>query len=358
VPNGYLSWQLGSSVWAGVGVNAPFGLETDWEADWVGRFHATKSKVQTLNLNPTLAFKVSEVLSLGVGASYQRLDADLQQVVPYGASVGAAASVPPAFQPAAAAAIIAQLGGPTGLAREGAALIEGDSWAWGWNAGALVELGERGRLAVSYRSKVKHEIEGDVTFQNAPAFQEAGPFAAVFAALNARFANGPVTAEIELPETLSAAAAWENEKVELLADWTWTGWDSIPTLDIVRAGGTELSSVPLRFGSTWRVGLGANVKLNEAWTLRLGTAYDKAPVQDAYRTPRLPDERRTWAAGGFEWKLGAKASLDVGYAHLFVNEASSDLPNQDTPTSTPAGALVGTYKAKVDIAAAQLTLRF
>ena len=116
--------------------------------------------------------------------------------------------------------------------------------------------------------------------------------------------------------------------------------------------------MPLRFESTWRAGLGANVKLNDTWTLRLGTAYDKAPVQDEFRTPRLPDNDRIWAAGGFEWKLSQKARVDVGYAHLFIDDASSNLPNQATATSTPVGNLVGTYDAKVDILGAQLTLTF
>ena len=116
--------------------------------------------------------------------------------------------------------------------------------------------------------------------------------------------------------------------------------------------------MPLSFESTWRVGLGANVKLGDRWTLRLGTAYDKAPVQDEFRTPRLPDKDRIWAAGGFEWRISQKARIDVGYAHLFIDDATSDLPNQVTPASTPSGNLVGAYEAKVDILGAQLTLSF
>jgi long-chain fatty acid transport protein len=98
--------------------------------------------------------------------------------------------------------------------------------------------------------------------------------------------------------------------------------------------------------------------MSEKWKLRLGTAYDKAPVQDDFRTPRLPDNDRVWAAAGAEWMVSKKARLDVGYAHLFIGEASSDLPNQATSTSTPVGALRGNYSAKVDILGAQLTLSF
>jgi long-chain fatty acid transport protein len=358
VPNGYFSLQVGSQVWLGVAVNVPFGLETSWEGDWVGRFHAVKSKIETININPTVAVKLTDALSIGGGVSYQRLSATLSQNAPYGASVGAASMVPPAFQQIAFGAILQQLGGPAGLAREGLSTVEGDSWAWGWNAGVMLQVGEQGRLGASYRSAITHDIDGTVTFQDAPTFQPVPPLADLFNGLNARFANGPVTAKVKLPDTLSVAAAFEGEKVEVLADWTWTGWSSIQSLDVLRTDGADLSSVPLLFEDTWRAGLGVNVKLNDRFKLRLGTAYDKTPVQDQYRTPRLPDGDRVWAAGGFECKLGEQSAIDVGYAHLFIGDISSDLPNQSSPSATPQGALVGTYTADVNIFSAQLRVGF
>ena len=146
----------------------------------------------------------------------------------------------------------------------------------------------------------------------------------------------------------------------MLADYTYTGWNTIQSLDIRREGATDLfSSVPLNFQNTWRAGLGANVKVNDKFTVRLGTAYDKAPVQDEFRTPRLPDDNRIWAAGGFQWKLSQKATVDAGYAHIFVNaDSPSNLPNQETSSSTPAGNLVGVYNTKVDILGVQITLHF
>jgi long-chain fatty acid transport protein len=356
VPNGYFSWQAAKQVWVGVGVNVPFGLESDWTTDWMGRFHALNSKIQAININPSVAFKVNDQFSIGAGVSYQKLTARLSQSVPYGGvSYGVAASVGGA---AAAAGILQQLGGLAGLAREGEAVIDGDSTAWGFNVGAQLRLGEKGRFGATYRSKVNHDLDGDATFNNAPSFATTGPLGALGAGLNARFANGPVTAKVDLPDTFSAALAYEGEKFELLADWTWTGWSSIQALTILRTDSTTLNSVPLNFEDTWRAGLGSNVKLNEKWTLRLGVAYDKAPVQDLYRTPRLPDNDRVWAAGGFQWRLSKKSAIDLGYSHVFLSEGSSNLPNQDTPTSSPRGNLVGTYAAKVDIVSVQYRLSF
>lgn len=377
VPNAYLSGQVTDRIWLGAAFNVPFGLETNWDPAWVGRFHGTQSKVQTYNVNPTIAVKLSDSVSVGGGVSYQHLKADLGQGVAIGslAYVGTAQAVaayPAAIQQAAIAGVLGQLGS-SGRALEGSALVSGDSNAWGWNAGALLKLGEEAHVAVSYRSKIKHDLTGTVTFTGAPTFALPGSLAPIGTGLNARFASGAVKTTIDLPDTLSVAAAWEKDKLELLADWTRTGWSSIPTLDILRADSSAsnpcgssdpaiaagcLSTVPLTFQDTWRAGLGANLKVNDKWTLRLGTAYDKAPVQDQFRTPRLPDNNRVWTAAGFEWKLSKQATVDVGYAHIFVKSAPSNLPNQDTPTSTPVGKLVGDYSAKVDILGAQIALHF
>ncbi len=370
VPNGYFSYQVAESWWLGVGVNIPFGLTTEWESDWLGRFHGIKSSIHAINVNPTVAVKLG-ALSLGAGVNWQQFDAELTQSTAYGGysflgAYSAGSEVGgPALGAAAAAAIAAQL--PGGLATEGLTTLDGDSTAWGWNAGALLEVGEGVKLAASYRSAIKHDLEGTIAFGGSPSFREgADPIGAIGAGLNAAFAGGPITAEVELPQTFSAALAWEGESVEVLADWTWTGWSSIPSLDVVDPAGDDVTSLVLRFEDTWRAGLGLNFRLNEAWKLRLGTAYDKSPVQDQFRTPRLPDSDRVWAAGGFEWKLNEKNRLDLGYAYLFIDDASSNLVagssqnpvDPDYVDRLLKGNLVGTYSSNVQILSLQYTLAF
>ena len=354
VPNAYVSWQVTDRAWIGLGVNVPFGLKTDWEPTWVGRFHAVTSDIKTINVNPSIAFKLSDAVSVGVGANYQHLEATLSSAVPYGGiAVAASAQAGPAAA-IAQQAILAQLGGPTGLAREGLSNIEGTTSSWGWNAGVLVHPSDEFRFGLSYRSSIKHSLEGDVTFTNAPSFTLPGALAPLGAGINARFADGVVGTDVELPDTLSVAAAWQaSEKVEFLADWTRTGWDKIQDLTIVRENGTELTSTPLNFQNTWRAGLGLNYQWSENLKVRLGGAYDKAPVTDSFRTPRLPASDRVWAAAGIQLKMGAGA-LDVGYAHLFVDEAPSNLVMSPAElTSFFRGSLVGTYTANVNIFGAQ-----
>ena len=173
---------MGERVWVGVSFNVPFGLETNWqEAPWMGRFHATKSKVEAYNVNPTVAFKVSDAFSIGVGANWQHLKADLGSDVAYGgvAYYGSlqalvAQGLPPAVAVATLnAALVPQLG-PSGVGTEIPALISGTSNAWGWNAGALLKLGEQAHVGVSYRSKIKHDVAGTVDFTGVPTITLPG----------------------------------------------------------------------------------------------------------------------------------------------------------------------------------------
>jgi long-chain fatty acid transport protein len=311
IPTGYLSWQLNPELWLGLGVGVPFGLKTEWDDGWVGQFWATTSEVKTVNINPTIAWKINPSVSLGLGLNAQWLDAELSRRVFLGVGTSTLSTV------------------------------SGDDWGWGWNLGAMFTLSPTTRIGVSYRSEIDYTIEGNVTFS-----PQAGPAV-----------NGPIRADIKLPWMASVALSQKiGPQWEILWDFTYTGWDSIQDLTIFRTSGTLLSSEPLRFDNSWRSGIGVNYQLNPQWKLRFGTAYDKTPVQDQFRSPRLPDEDRVWLAVGAQWAFSKQGALDFGYAHEFVSDASSNLTSPAAPDLR--GNLSGTYKSSVDIFGIQLRYSF
>jgi long-chain fatty acid transport protein len=360
VPNAYLSWELTpNQLWLGVGMNTPFGLTTDWDDSWMGRFHATLSEVQSININPAIAWKVNETFSIGGGINAMWFKADLRNQVAYGASaVRAAASVNPAFVPAVLAALAPQ----GGIAAEGEAKVDGDSWGWGWNLGAMINFSPATRLGVHYRSRIKQDLKGDVDFKGAPVF--GAGLGALGAGLNANFANGNIKGEIELPDTASVALSHQfNDRLQVLADYTWTGWSSIQDLSIYRSNGTGLASTPLNFKDSWRMGVGVNYQLNGQWKLRGGIAYDNTPVKDEFRTPRLPDSDRTWFGIGAQYAMSKQWVFDFGYVYIIAKDVSSNLPNLDPAPpagfrASPKGNLVGTYEANVNILSAQVRYTF
>jgi long-chain fatty acid transport protein len=346
VPNAYLSWQLNPQWFVGVGLSAPFGLKTEYDADWMGRFHALKSEVKAINVNPSVAFKINDAFSVGIGLNYQRFDAELTKAINYTA-VGAAAGIPVAAGTA------------------GSNKIEADDDAWGFNLGVMFNLGANATVGLSYRSEMKYTLSGTVAYAGRPAALAAA--AAVVPALANQVADSDVSAKVKLPASFSAAVKHQlDPKWQLLADVTWTEWSSLQSLDIVRtsgiASGTLLESTPFEWRDTWRVGIGANYRHSDAWTLRFGAAYDQTPVRNQFRTPRVPDESRTWVALGAQYRMSKAFVFDVGYAHLFMKDASVSLTGPpELPSAAVAagrGRLVGNYDSNVNILSAQLRYSF
>ena len=145
-----------------------------------------------------------------------------------------------------------------------------------------------------------------------------------------------------------------GEQWDIMADASWTHWSVFQRLEVMRDNGKTLSSTPENWKNTWRVSIGANHHYNAQWTSRVGLAYDQSPVSDTYRTARVPDADRIWLALGGQYKPNKASTVDIGYAHLFVRNASI-YQNQ---SATGAGTLSGTYKNSVDILSAQYTQSF
>ena len=354
VPNAYLSWQLSDRWFVGVGLNAPFGLKTEYDASWAGRFHAIESELKTINVNPSVAFKLSEAVSLGFGLNWQRAEATLTNSVNYtgAAVVGVCGAVPAALCAGQVLGVVP--GGPVVVApgTEGVARLEADDSSWGWNAGAMFSLGQSTRIGITYRSGIEYDLTGSVAFASRPA------------ALAGAFPNGGITANVTLP----AVASWSvfhqlNSKWDLMGDISWTQWSKLEALDIFRTSGVLLTTTPLRWSDTWRFSAGANYHVTPQWTWRFGVSYDQSPTNDAYRTPRIPDNDRTWLAVGFQYRFSKQAALDVGYAYLFIKDPTVNLCNAAQAAAEPLGCqgknnLVGNYDSNVNILSAQLRYSF
>ena len=326
VPNFYFVMPIGERLNFGVGVNAPFGLKTEYDDNWAGRFQGIKSDLMAINVNPALSFKVNDVFSVGVGANYQRLKAELTNAVVLGPNT------------------------------EGRAKLEADDDAWGWNAGVLFQPTSSTKIGASYRSKLNYKLDGTTTVTTATG--------AVVAP-----ASGPTTAAVTLPDSFSLSLAQKlNDQWEFLADATYTKWSEINRINIVDStNGTLRDSLVLDFDNTWRYSIGANYKLNDGWTLKGGVAYDQSPVKGATtRSVRLPDNDRTWLSLGASMKILNSGKLDFGYSHLFIKDAdinftrSQQAPGQTTPTPAPgtASTVLGTYTGSVDIFSVQYSLSF
>lgn len=153
-----------------------------------------------------------------------------------------------------------------------------------------------------------------------------------------------------------------NEQWDLMADVQYTGWGSIRQLTFTRSNGSPLQSTEENFRNTWRVAVGANYRHDSQWLFRGGLAYDQSPVQDAYRTVRLPDADRTWMALGAQYKFDPSLWLDVGAAYIWVRSASindAGSTNLGLPPSAAQNGLVnGSFNNSTVLISGQLTYAF
>jgi long-chain fatty acid transport protein len=324
IPNGYLSWQLNPQLWLGVGLSVPFGLKTEYGEGWVGRFQGRLAEIKTLDVNPSIAWKLSDAVSLGAGLSVQ-----------YGqVKVRRSAAIPPA------------LGGPA----EGRSNLDADDVSWGYNLGALFTLGAATRIGVTYRSSIEYDLTGSAIVTGIPGLGTAG---------------NAVTLNAKLPDTFSWAIAHQlDPRWELLGDVTVTRWSKIKNIPVIATSasvlggvGATLDAFDFQFRDTYRIGVGANYQWNSDFTLKLGVAYDKSPVEDVWRTVTLPDNDRTWFAIGGKYRMSKQATLDFGYAYLHIKDPPiSQL--RGLAAAPLRGNVVGSYDSNVNIVSAQFTYAF
>lgn len=313
VPNAFLTTAINPSVSLGLAINVPFGLKTEYEDGWRGDFTARKSEIKSLNINPSLAYKVNDAVSIGAGVSVQQLDADLTNS-------------------------LAALG--LGVLR-----LEADDVGYGYNLGVMIQAGPTTRIGAHYRSKISYELEGDATFGAAAA------------------GNGGVKADLEVPPSASLSIFRTLGNWELMGDLTWTGWSSLQQLQVIRtssaatlgpipgAAGSTLTTLQFQWDDTWRYGIGANYRMSPQTKLRVGVAFDETPTNDTHRTARLPDQDRTWVALGVQFRPSKTSILDVGYAHEFVDDAK-------VSNTSALGTFSGTFENEADIFSIQYSMSF
>lgn len=276
IPAGYYAYSVTPKLRIGLGVSPTFGNKTEYDKDFIGRFSGYFAEMKQININPSIAYRLNDVVSLGAGINFAHNETEFGQMIPTGA----------------ATSVIGNL--------------KGDDWAAGYNLGLMIQASPSTRVGLSYRSKIKFHLEGD--FKRGAA------------------APTPIKADLEMPDTLSLAVSQKlSDKWELLGDVTWTGWSSIDQVRVFnRTSGAPVTTLSYNFKDTWRAGLGANYLYSEQWKFRFGVAHDKTPVKSAADTTMtLPDSNRTWLSLGAKWTLSKQSSVDFGYSHIFFKDAST-----------------------------------
>lgn len=278
IPAGFITHQINDSLWAGLGLTVPYGMGTEYDEGWEGRERGTESMILTFDINPNLAWKVNDKLSVGGGISLQYAKAELGMGM-----------------------------GPM------QANVKGDSWAWGWNVGVMFQPVETVRLGLAYRSNISHNADGHTTLNNVPVKTDNG-----LVLTNIR---SDMEVRIKTPDTITFSATWEaTDALRLSGTARWSKWSNFHSLDVqnLDLAGPQFSStvVENNWDDTWFFSVGADYKLNGQWTIRGGVAYDQGPVENQYRMAVIPDTDRVWFSGGASYKYTDNLTFDFGATYI------------------------------------------
>lgn len=339
IPNLYFTQQINDRWAVGLGINTPYGLLTDYNDDWIGRYHAIRSELISVNVNPAVAVKVTDKLSFGFGVNAVYLDVTLTNALDFGA--------------------LAFLAGAPGVtpstrAFDGKQKLVGDDLAYGWNMGLLYESSPRTRFGVAFRSDIDTTIVGEARIQGNPTL------AAVDPAFGSRQRDANV--DFIVPGTVTFGAFHQvTDNWDIMAGLTWTHWSTFDEIRVEFDDGGPDAVQPEEYHNAVRWSVGTQYRFDKHWTVRAGFEYDESPVDNNDRTPRIPDQDRYWLAVGVGYNLSDSFSFDLAYSHIFVPDFSID----DTEVTTgslagvPVGStLSGNYEADANIFSAQATWRF
>lgn len=191
------------------------------------------------------------------------------------------------------------------------ATVKGDDWSYGYNVSSMyrVKSVETTRIGAAYCSSIKQKLTDDATFSRSAAFN-----AFLTAVGSSAFTNTAATTNIDLPATFSVSTVHAfNALLEILGDTTWTQWSKFKELRVTDANAAQPDSVTTEnWNNTLRHALGLSYKLDSRVKLRTGVALDQTPIPDAqHRTPRIPDNDRTWLSLGLTYTSSERLSCDV-----------------------------------------------
>ena len=296
LPNGSFSMPLNDRVAIGVTVTAPFSFETNYETGSWARYNADKTRLTTVDIQPVVAFKVNDWLSIGVGLNAEYTKATLNNALP---------NLSP-------------------LLPDGAQTLEGDGWNYGYTVGAQAQY-NKVTVGVSYKSSIKHELDGSVEITGL-----LGPLA------GSNLTQDGVSAEFNTPsQAMIGITLQATDRLALHAQAISFGWSEF---DYITLGEPFDQAIPEDYRDTVSLAIGGDYVINDKWTVRAGIQSDQTPTRDGHRDARVPDADRIDYAIGTSYQVTPSFAIDAAFTYVAFDKSTLSYTTAayaGTPVQTP-----------------------
>jgi long-chain fatty acid transport protein len=320
----YATHRLNDRISFGIGVNNPFGLTTDWAQTSSTRYVATFTNLVTTEFNPNIAYQLSNNLSAAFGIAYVHLRATLENTVN-----------------------VILFPGPI-LLGDHNFRMSGDGDGWGFNAAVLYKVSDAVSTGLSYRSRIKVDVDGTADLTGGPAATSAAG-----------------STSITLPDLIQLGVSWKtSDRLTVNADLDYTLWSTydrmVLTSDIFTPlTGSNTVTDEKQWKDVWCLRIGGEYRLSDQWRLRAGYLYDKNPVPESRFETRTPDADRQGISIGTGYAKG-RMTIDLGYMYLLFNKRTinDSQTDDDANPLTPANPLNGTYKSQAQLAGITFGYKF
>ncbi|WP_372426339.1 OmpP1/FadL family transporter [Salinarimonas chemoclinalis] len=306
VPASYTNFQVGD-LYIGWTTGAPYGLSSKPDnPNFVGRLYNRSASIRTINVAPTIGWRVNDMLALGAAVQAQYIDISLKRALANGAT----------------------------------SILEGDDIALGFRVGATLTPWEGATFGIGYRSAVEHDLEGTISQPGA---------------------NLPINARLHLPDSITVGYSQrlgDRWTVHLGGEWTnWSVFDDIPIR--LAANNAVIQTLSFQYRDSYYLSGGVEYAWNDRLTLRGGVAYEWSAVSDRVRTTIISDNDRLWLSAGFGYQLTEQLRLDGAYSHLFVKDAPVNLsPGSGNPSFAAPVVYRGEAEPSIDVVSVSLTYRW
>ncbi len=312
--NFFASRQLNDKFTVGLGFTTPYGLGTEWDDNWIGRYLAVETSLQTFIITPVIAYKPVEAFSISAGFVYSFANVLITKKNSIGLNPG----------------------DPVFINSDAFIHLEGDDkFAWGFTAGLMIKPTNFLTIGASYRSEVNYGFEGTATVE-APE------------QVLSRVPQGAITAELTTPQNIVGGIAVDvSDKLKLSADFQYIGWSSYDKLEVVFTDANYVSSSPRNYDDSYILRLGGAYKLNDKTTFLGGVYYDKIPVSTEFLNPSLPEGNRIGLSLGIEAHIFD--NLTVQGSYLFIRGQQLTVEDSEEIYSPGGSKFNGTYNTYANI---------